>query len=87
MKNFASFKNTNSENTSQPSISPSIQAPQIFQTSLLIKNNPNLDNDDEPLIGYVNQLLIEAVNQNISDLHFEPHESFYRIRAQRWHFV
>jgi type IV pilus assembly protein PilB len=68
MKDFTSFENSY--------LTP-------VQTSPFIKKNPNLDNDDEPLIGYVNQLLIEAVDQTISDLHFEPHESFYRIRVRK----
>lgn len=36
--------------------------------------------EDAPVVKYINQLLIDAVRVEASDLHFEPYEHTYRIR-------
>ncbi len=36
--------------------------------------------NDAPLVRYVNKILIEAIQQGASDIHFEPYENRYRIR-------
>ena len=36
--------------------------------------------DDAPVVKALNKLLINAVQQKASDLHFEPYETFYRVR-------
>lgn len=38
------------------------------------------DIDDAPIVRYVNKILLDAINQGASDLHFEPYEKKYRIR-------
>jgi len=38
---------------------------------------------DEPVIVFVQQLIQEAVEKNISDIHLEPYESYCRIRFRR----
>ena len=38
--------------------------------------------DDAPVVVYVQQQLEQAVAQQASDLHFEPYESFYRVRLR-----
>ncbi len=38
------------------------------------------DINDTPIVRFVNKILIDAIKQNASDLHFEPFEKFYRIR-------
>ncbi|WP_319782395.1 type IV-A pilus assembly ATPase PilB [Oceanisphaera sp. IT1-181] len=38
------------------------------------------DQDDAPLVRYIHQVLLDAVHQAASDIHFEPYERFYRIR-------
>lgn len=40
-------------------------------------------NTDHPLIRLVNDLLLEAVRTNASDLHFEPEKFFVRIRLRQ----
>lgn len=39
--------------------------------------------DDKPLVRFVNRLLTDAIHNKVSDLHFEPYESFYRVRFRR----
>ncbi len=41
------------------------------------------DLDDKPLVRFVNRLLADAINLNVSDLHFEPYENYYRVRFRR----
>lgn len=36
--------------------------------------------EDAPIIVYINKILLEAIRKGASDLHFEPYDSFYRIR-------
>lgn len=38
------------------------------------------DDEDAPIIRYVNKILIDAINRGCSDIHFEPYEKKYRIR-------
>ncbi|MEI6897423.1 MAG: type IV-A pilus assembly ATPase PilB [Psychromonas sp.] len=38
------------------------------------------ENDDVPIVKYINAILIDAVRKGASDLHFEPYEKKYRIR-------
>lgn len=39
--------------------------------------------DDAPVVRYVNQVLLDAINRGASDIHFEPYEKMYRIRIRR----
>ncbi len=41
--------------------------------------NP-LENEDAPIVQFVNQILFKAIQQGASDIHFEPFEKEYRIR-------
>jgi len=36
--------------------------------------------DETPLVRFINNLLLEAVTSNASDIHFEPYENSYRVR-------
>jgi type IV pilus assembly protein PilB len=38
------------------------------------------DEEDAPIIRYVNKVLVDAINRGASDIHFEPYEKKYRIR-------
>lgn len=49
--------------------------------------DPDADHDDEdaggddaPIVRFVNKLLLDAIKQGASDLHFEPYEKSYRVR-------
>jgi len=36
--------------------------------------------DDAPVVRFLQKLLLDAITEGASDLHFEPYEKFYRIR-------
>jgi len=38
------------------------------------------DVDDAPVVRFLQKLLLDAISDGASDLHFEPYEKFYRIR-------
>jgi type IV pilus assembly protein PilB len=43
----------------------------------------NLDVDEAPVVRYINKILLDAINQGVSDIHFEPYERTYRIRYRQ----
>lgn len=38
--------------------------------------------DDAPIIRFVHKILLDAINQGASDIHFEPYEKNYRVRMR-----
>jgi type IV pilus assembly protein PilB len=44
------------------------------------EKNVGSDEEDAPIIRYVNKVLVDAINRSASDIHFEPYEKKYRIR-------
>jgi type IV pilus assembly protein PilB len=38
--------------------------------------------DDAPVVRFLQKLLLDAITDGASDLHFEPYEKFYRVRAR-----
>ncbi|NJD25783.1 MAG: type IV-A pilus assembly ATPase PilB [Betaproteobacteria bacterium] len=38
------------------------------------------DVDDAPVVKFIQKMLIDAINDGASDIHFEPYEKYYRIR-------
>ncbi|MCU4674349.1 type IV-A pilus assembly ATPase PilB [Catenovulum sp. 2E275] len=44
------------------------------------ENNDLPDQDDAPIVVYINKILLDAIKRGASDLHFEPYEHSYRIR-------
>lgn len=38
------------------------------------------DEDDAPIVRFVNKLLLDAIKRGASDVHFEPYEYRYRVR-------
>ena len=41
------------------------------------------DLDDAPVVRFVNKVLLDAINNGASDIHFEPFEHYYRVRVRR----
>lgn len=39
--------------------------------------------DDAPIVKFVNKILLEAIKQGASDIHFEPYDKEYRIRFRQ----
>ncbi|WP_417069600.1 type IV-A pilus assembly ATPase PilB [Niveibacterium terrae] len=38
------------------------------------------DVDDAPVVRFIQKMLVDAINEGASDIHFEPYEKYYRIR-------
>lgn len=38
--------------------------------------------DETPVVRYIHQTLLEAVESGASDIHFEPYDGFYRVRMR-----
>ncbi len=41
------------------------------------------DADDAPVVRFINQVILQAVNRGASDIHFEPYEKNYRVRLRQ----
>ncbi|MDR1062429.1 MAG: type IV-A pilus assembly ATPase PilB [Azoarcus sp.] len=40
------------------------------------------DIDDAPIVKFIQKILVDAINDGASDVHFEPYEKHYRIRVR-----
>ncbi|MEP6609140.1 MAG: type IV-A pilus assembly ATPase PilB [Burkholderiaceae bacterium] len=40
----------------------------------------NAEVDDAPVVKFLQKLLLDAIGEGASDIHFEPYEKFYRVR-------
>lgn len=38
--------------------------------------------DDAPVVRFIQKVLIDAINEGASDIHFEPYEKYFRIRVR-----
>ncbi len=47
-----------------------------------LQPSEDISQDDSPVSRFINQVLLDAVRKNASDIHFEPYEDFYRIRLR-----
>lgn len=41
------------------------------------------DAEDAPVVRFVNQVIVQAINRGVSDIHFEPYEKTYRVRFRQ----
>ena len=41
------------------------------------------DAEDAPVVRFINQVIIQAINRGASDIHFEPYEKIYRVRLRQ----
>ncbi len=41
------------------------------------------EQDDAPIVKYINKMLLDAIKTGASDIHFEPYEKSYRVRYRR----
>jgi type IV pilus assembly protein PilB len=44
------------------------------------EDTSSADVDDAPVVRFLQKLLLDAITEGASDLHFEPYEKFYRVR-------
>ncbi len=47
------------------------------------EGDENSEIDEAPVVRYINKILLDAINQGVSDVHFEPYEKTYRIRYRQ----
>ena len=40
------------------------------------------DEEDAPVVKFIQKILVDAINDGASDVHFEPYEKFYRVRIR-----
>ncbi|EOD56999.1 PilB family type IVa pilus assembly ATPase TapB [Aeromonas molluscorum] len=57
-----------------------ISALEVADESSRLDESVNTADDDAPIVKYINKILMDAIRQGASDLHFEPYEFKYRIR-------
>jgi len=50
------------------------------QSSENTDETTNVEIDDAPVVKFLQKILLDAINDGASDIHFEPYEKFYRIR-------
>ena len=41
------------------------------------------DAEDAPVVRFINQVILQAINRGASDIHFEPYEKIYRVRFRQ----
>jgi len=41
------------------------------------------DTEDAPVVRFINKMLLDAIKQGVSDIHFEPYEKAYRVRYRQ----
>ncbi len=49
-------------------------------TAASVEDAASLEVDDAPVVRFLQKILLDAINDGASDIHFEPYEKFYRIR-------
>tara|TARA_R110000868_G_scaffold144960_5_gene364588 strand:+ start:22478 stop:24202 length:1725 start_codon:yes stop_codon:yes gene_type:complete len=46
-------------------------------------DDEDISSNDAPIVRFVSKLIIDAINLNASDIHFEPYEKNFRVRYRR----
>ncbi|MFU8798148.1 MAG: GspE/PulE family protein, partial [Gammaproteobacteria bacterium] len=65
------------------SVSVELEKLTILITRFLEKKTSPIEDDESPIVNFVRQILLDAIEKKASDIHFEPHEKNYRIRYRR----
>ncbi len=47
------------------------------------RDDSDINVDDAPVVRYVNKILVDAIANSASDIHFEPYEKTFRIRFRQ----
>lgn len=64
------------ENTSPSTLAPGVVVPPGAEAET------NGSADDTPVVQFINQLLLQAIQRRASDIHFEPYQHSYRVRLR-----
>ena len=52
----------------------------VSDGSSSLSEEESQDVEDAPVVKYIQKILLDAISQGASDVHFEPYERYYRIR-------
>lgn len=55
----------------------------LVDSSIHDSNTADSSSDDEPVVKFVKRIILDAIEQGASDIHFEPYEQAYRIRYRQ----
>ena len=69
-----SLSNLDEEGVDQSQVTPVIDS---------TKEDNTLNDNDAPIVKFINKLIIEAINSGASDIHLEPYEHMYRVRFRQ----
>lgn len=69
-------------NLIEEKIKDSSQNAPVTQTKENVVASDKKDND-KPLTDFIQKILMDAINSNVSDIHFEPYENYYRVRFRQ----
>jgi type IV pilus assembly protein PilB len=47
------------------------------------EQDSDLNVDEAPVVRYINKILVDAITNGASDIHFEPYEKFFRVRFRQ----
>ncbi|MDD2742784.1 MAG: type IV-A pilus assembly ATPase PilB [Rhodocyclaceae bacterium] len=50
------------------------------ETAAKVDDAAGQEVDDAPVVKFIQKILLDAINDGASDIHFEPYEKYYRIR-------
>lgn len=64
------------------SASDELGSPDVSLESETEDTSAASDVDDAPIVKFIQKILIDAINEGASDIHFEPYEKYYRIRVR-----
>ncbi|MGI9026053.1 MAG: type IV-A pilus assembly ATPase PilB [Burkholderiaceae bacterium] len=54
-----------------------------FEDAEVAPSEVTTEVDDAPVVRFLQKILMDAINDGASDIHFEPYERFYRIRFRQ----
>lgn len=50
------------------------------EDDVAVSGDTQIEIDDAPVVRFIQKMLLDAINEGASDVHFEPYEKYYRIR-------
>ena len=69
-------------------LSTLIQTDELYEevslsTESTAAEESEVDVEDAPVVRFIQKILIDAINEGASDIHFEPYEKFFRVRVRQ----
>jgi type IV pilus assembly protein PilB len=69
-------------------LSTLVQTDELYEevslsTESTVAEESEVDVEDAPVVRFIQKILIDAINEGASDIHFEPYEKFFRVRVRQ----